>query len=241
LAGQRQKAHFCDGKWLACRQASGGPPPRSSPPTDGNEKSTLVRKSTDPSKLCQPSLKTPVVFGSSEQLLRVLTQNCARISAQVFDAIFRKPALDLGQGVTMLLGMLILVPYPFLASCRIALSRSRSTGSHGINRYPDSRARKRRARRGPFLFVESAVFDEARISWSCPKETIDTERSAVTVRVYNKCSVSRGGNIQIVTGLCSAARTDLEDKRLAIFLPRSEIDAARNWSTNSETNEKDLL
>src|ERR1700733_11766423 len=30
------------------------------------------------------------------------------------------------------------------------------------------------------------------------------------------------GNIQIVTALCSAARTDLDDKRLAIFSPRSE-------------------
>jgi hypothetical protein len=73
-----------------------GTHPQSNAPTDGNEKATLVRNSTNPSKLCQPALKAPVVFGSSEQLLRVLTQHCAWIRAQVFDAIFRKPALDLG-------------------------------------------------------------------------------------------------------------------------------------------------
>src|SRR2546423_1812198 len=89
-----------------------------SPPTDGNEKATLVPESPNPSKLCQPTLKTPVVCSGSEQLLRVLTQHCAWVRAQVFDAIFGKPALDLGQGVTVLLGMLILVPHPCLAPCR---------------------------------------------------------------------------------------------------------------------------
>jgi len=45
----------------------------SNAPTDGNEEATFVRKGTNPSKLCQPALKAPVVFGSSEQLLRMLT------------------------------------------------------------------------------------------------------------------------------------------------------------------------
>jgi hypothetical protein len=40
-----------------------------SAPTDGNEKATLVPKSPNPSKLCQPALKTPVVCSGSEQLL----------------------------------------------------------------------------------------------------------------------------------------------------------------------------
>jgi hypothetical protein len=41
----------------------------SNAPTDGHEKTTLVPKSTNPSKLCHPSLKGPVIFGSSEQML----------------------------------------------------------------------------------------------------------------------------------------------------------------------------
>ena len=72
-------------------------------------------QSPNPSKLRQPALKKPVVCSGSEQLLQVLTQHCAWVRAQVFDTIFGKPALDLGQCVTVLLGMLILVPYPCLA------------------------------------------------------------------------------------------------------------------------------
>src|SRR5882724_3636186 len=55
------------------------PLPRSNATTDGNEKAALMCKSTNPSKLCQPAFKAPVVFGSSEQLLRVLTEHCAWI------------------------------------------------------------------------------------------------------------------------------------------------------------------
>ena len=40
-----------------------------SAPADGNEKATLVPKSPNPSKLCQPALKMPVVCSCSEQLL----------------------------------------------------------------------------------------------------------------------------------------------------------------------------
>ena len=119
-----------------------GPLPRSSAPTDSNEKATLVRKSTNPSKLCQPALKVPVVVGSSEQLRRVLTQHSAWIRAQVFDAIFGKPALDLGQGVTVLLGMLILVPHPCLAPLWLALSvaQHRITRDESVPRQPSDEA-----------------------------------------------------------------------------------------------------
>src|SRR5260370_21612438 len=111
-------------------------------PTDGNENATMVIKSPNPSKLCQQAIKVPVVFGSSEQLLRVLTQHCAWICAQVFDAIFGKPALDLGQGVTLLLGMLILVPYPCLAPRWLALSvaQHRITRDESVSRQPSDEA-----------------------------------------------------------------------------------------------------
>src|ERR1700730_8153876 len=113
-----------------------------SAPTDGNERATLVPKSPNPSKLCHPALKVPIVFGRSEQLLRVLTQHCAWICAQVFDAIFGKPALDLGQGVTLLLGMLILVPYPCLAPRWLALSvaQHRITRDESVSRQPSDEA-----------------------------------------------------------------------------------------------------
>src|SRR5947209_8895017 len=39
-----------------------------SAPTDGKEKATLAPKGPNPSKLCQPALKTPVVCSGSEQL-----------------------------------------------------------------------------------------------------------------------------------------------------------------------------
>src|SRR5207244_9593055 len=111
-------------------------------PTDGNEKATLMPKSPNPSKLCQPALKTPVVCGGSEQLLRVLTQHCAWVRAQVFDAIFGKPALDLGQGVTVLLGMLILVSHPCLAPRWLALSvaQHRITRDESVSRQPSDEA-----------------------------------------------------------------------------------------------------
>jgi hypothetical protein len=113
-----------------------------SAPTDGNEKATLVPQSPNPSKLCQPALKKPVVCSGSEQLLQVLTQHCAWVRAQVFDTIFGKPALDLGQCVTVLLGMLILVPYPCLAPRWLALSvaQHRITRDESVSRQPSDEA-----------------------------------------------------------------------------------------------------
>src|SRR5216684_8880029 len=113
-----------------------------SAPTDGNEKATLVPKSPNPSKLCQPALKTPVVCSGSEQLLRLLTQHCAWVGAQVFDAIFGEPALDLGEGVTVLFWMLILVLHPRLTPCRLTLpvAQHRIARDESVSREPRDEA-----------------------------------------------------------------------------------------------------
>ena len=77
----------------------------------------------DPGELRQPALKTPVVCSAREQLfLRLLTEHRARVRPYVIDAILGKPALHLGQRVTVLLGMLILVSQPRSAPRRVMLS-----------------------------------------------------------------------------------------------------------------------
>jgi hypothetical protein len=90
--------------------------------TDRNEKASLVPDSPHPSDLRQPPLNAPVVCSACEQRLRLFTQYCTRVRAHIFHVICGKPALDLGQGMTMFLGMLILVPHPCLAPCKLALS-----------------------------------------------------------------------------------------------------------------------
>jgi uncharacterized repeat protein (TIGR03803 family) len=94
--GFRRTARHCAGFPLHIFVLTPGRREDLGAPTDGNEKATLVPKSTNPSKLCQPALKVPVVFGRSEQLFRILAPHCAWIRAQVLDAIFGKPALHLG-------------------------------------------------------------------------------------------------------------------------------------------------
>jgi len=93
-----------------------------SAPTDGNEKAALVPESPNPPNLRQPSLYAPIIYGSGEQVLRCLTQDRTWVGAQIFDTILDKPALHLSQGVTMLLGMLILVSQPRVSPFRFTLS-----------------------------------------------------------------------------------------------------------------------
>ena len=72
-----------------------------------------------PAQLRQPAFRAPVVGGVREQLAWFIAQDCARIGPQIFDAILGKPALDLGERVAVLFGMLILIAEPRLPPRRL--------------------------------------------------------------------------------------------------------------------------
>src|SRR5262245_55169341 len=72
----------------------------------------------DPAQLCEPAFEPPVVRCRSKQLiiLGFSSEQCARIGAQVFDAVLREPLLNFSQGMSMFLRMPILIAQPRLAS-----------------------------------------------------------------------------------------------------------------------------
>ena len=78
-------------------------------PTDRYEKATFMPERANPANLRQPTLGSPVVGGHFEKLLRILADERAGVRSDVLDAVLGKPALNLGERVSMLLGMLILV------------------------------------------------------------------------------------------------------------------------------------
>ena len=84
----------------------------------------------DPAQLRQPAFGPPVVGRGCEQLLRFLAQYCARVCPEVLDPILGKPALHLGERVTVLFGMLILIAKPPLPALRLI----RSISQHRIER-----------------------------------------------------------------------------------------------------------
>src|SRR5437660_12600190 len=85
------------------------------PAADGKEQSAFVAERRHPPELREPPFETPVVFGGGEQIARFLAEQRARIRAYVLDAVVGEPALDLGEGVPMLFGVLVLIAQPRLA------------------------------------------------------------------------------------------------------------------------------
>src|SRR5207237_2684417 len=92
------------------------------PTTDRDEQSTVVPQGENPSQFRQPAFKTPIVFSTREQLIPLLIEHRACVCADVIDSILGEPALHLGQGVTVLLRMLILISHPRSSPCRLILS-----------------------------------------------------------------------------------------------------------------------
>jgi hypothetical protein len=67
--------------------------------THHHKQAALVPERVNPTELCEPSLRLPVVNGLSEQFLRIsagiFTDECAWVSPNIVDAVLAKPALHL--------------------------------------------------------------------------------------------------------------------------------------------------
>src|SRR5436309_12809195 len=112
------------------------------PPPDGEEQTTFVTERAHPAELRQPRFRQPVVGGGSEQVFRLFTEDRARIGAQVFDAVLRKPALHFRDGMTMLFRVLILIAQPRVAPSRLA----GAIAQDGVERHEsETRQPRRRA------------------------------------------------------------------------------------------------
>src|SRR6476620_2996430 len=103
-------------------------------PPDRKEQSALAPECAHPRDLCDPAFERPVVCGAREQILGRVVEDRARIRAQILDAMLREPALHLGEGVTMLLGMPVLISQPRFAALRIvrAIPKDRIEGHDTI-------------------------------------------------------------------------------------------------------------
>src|SRR5262245_4323480 len=78
----------------------------------------------NPPDLGEQALEPPVVLRRSEQLgfVRLIaTEKGARIRSHVLNTVFGEPALNLGQGVSVLLRMFVLIAPPGLTPRRIVL------------------------------------------------------------------------------------------------------------------------
>ncbi len=73
----------------------------------------------NPAQLCQPTFGMPAVGSHREKLLRVLADQRARVSSDVLNAVFAKPALDLRDRVAVFFRMLILIAQPRLPPRRL--------------------------------------------------------------------------------------------------------------------------
>src|ERR1017187_103990 len=91
-------------------------------PPDRKEQSALLAESANPAKLREQRLGPPVVGGRCEQLFRLITDERARVRPHILDVVLIEPALHLGNRMTMLLRMLILIAQPRLASRWIILA-----------------------------------------------------------------------------------------------------------------------
>src|ERR1044071_4084033 len=74
---------------------------------DHDKKPALLAQRMNPAELREPAFWPPVVSRMRKQILRVLADERAGISAHVFHAALAKPALHFGDGVPVFFGMLI--------------------------------------------------------------------------------------------------------------------------------------
>src|SRR5581483_12432827 len=88
--------------------------PVSSATAHSQKQPALAAQRPNPAKLREPSLDSPVVRCRIEQSARLAAQDGARIGAHVLDVVRRKPGLDGGERMPVLLGMAVLIAEPRL-------------------------------------------------------------------------------------------------------------------------------
>ena len=88
---------------------------------------------THPAQLRQPALQPPVVDRAREQLPRFIAEHRARVRPQVLDVVLGKPALDFGQRVAVLFGVLLGCFY-----AAVSIGRRRLRGIRALALYPPS-------------------------------------------------------------------------------------------------------
>ena len=91
---------------------------------NGDEQAAFVPECLHPPELGEPALQPPVVLRWSKQLglfSLIAAEKSAGIGPHVLDAVLGKPALHLGERMSMFLRMLVLIAPPRLAPSRIVL------------------------------------------------------------------------------------------------------------------------
>src|ERR1051326_100966 len=90
----------------------------SMPTAKSNDKKqpALASERAHPGELRDQRFESPVIRRRREQIVRLIVENGAGIGAQERDVVLSKPALHFADGVRVLLGMLILIAQPRLAS-----------------------------------------------------------------------------------------------------------------------------